>query len=370
MEKFLGSTILIVDDEEGNVYFLKRVFTGEGYKTLTATNGREALQILQENLPDVILLDIMMPEMTGLEVLKRIKEDKTTLEIPVIMVSARTDAQDIKLALDMGAIEYIRKPVDEIELLARIRTALRMRHYQQQIKENLRAKEEFIRIVAHDLRTPFASISGFAELLIEDEKISRFYTEEHIEFLNYILTSASFLVEYFNKLLSWSNVGSDDMKLEKKLSLVKPIVDSTFIVYKFLIQSKAIQFNIQIPDDLRMNIDEVYFRQVISNIVGNAVKFTPDNGIISVQFTSEGDYCMISINDSGPGMNEDTIEKIFSDLPVRSTTGTNGEKGTGLGLKICNKIISNHGFEMKIVPSPSLGTSIGILIKNEDILIN
>jgi K+-sensing histidine kinase KdpD len=119
-----------------------------------------------------------------------------------------------------------------------------------------------------------------------------------------------------------------------------------------------------------MNIDEVYFRQVISNIVGNAVKFTPDKGIISVQFTSEGDHFMISINDSGPGMNEDTIEKIFSDLPVRSTTGTNGEKGTGLGLKICNKIISNHGFEMKILPSASQGTTIGILIKNEDILIN
>jgi two-component system sensor histidine kinase/response regulator len=370
MEKFLGSKILIIDDEEGNVYFLKRVFTGEGYKTFTAMNGHDALQFLQHTLPDVILLDIMMPEMTGLEVLEKIKENEATRDIPVIMVSARTDAKDIKLALDMGAIEYLRKPVDEIELLARLRTALRVRNYELEIKENLRAKEEFIRIVAHDLRTPFTSISGFAQLLIEDEKISRFYSEEHKEFLNFILTSSSFLVEYFNKLLHWSKIGSEDMKLEKRISLVKPIIDSTFIVYKFKIQSKNINFTIKVPDNFSINIDEVYFRQVISNLIGNAVKFTPHGGAITVQFTSEADCCIFSIADTGPGMDEDTIEKIYSDLPVMSTNGTDGEKGTGLGLKICNKIITNHGFKMNISSVPGKGTTIGILINNEEVLFN
>jgi two-component system sensor histidine kinase/response regulator len=370
MEKFLGSKIMIVDDEYGNVFFLKRVFTGEGYQTITAMNGLEALKILQETLPDVILLDIMMPEMTGLEVLEKIKENEATKDIPVIMVSARTDAKDIKLALDMGASEYIRKPVDEIELLARIRTALRIRNYQQVIKENLRAKEEFIRIVAHDLRTPFTSISGFAQLLIEDEKISRFYSEEHIEFLNYILTSSSFLVEYFNKLLNWSNTGSNNLKLEKKISLVKPIIESTFIVYKSKIQSKSINFSINVPDNFSINVDEVYFRQVISNLIGNAVKFTRQEGVITIQFTSEADCCILSIEDSGPGMDEETIDKIFSDLPVKSTKGSDGEKGTGLGLKICNKIITNHGFQMNISSVTGQGTSIGILIKNEDIIFN
>jgi two-component system sensor histidine kinase/response regulator len=370
MEKFLGSKILIVDDEEGNIYFLKRVFTGEGYKTYTATNGYEALQILQQTLPDVILLDIMMPEMTGLEVLEKIKENEVTRDIPVIMVSARTDARDIKLALDMGAIEYIRKPVDEIELLARLRTALRVRNYELEIKENLRAKEEFIRIVAHDLRTPFTSISGFAQLLIEDEKISHLYSDEHIEFLNYILTSSSFLVEYFNKLLHWSKVGSKDMKLEKKTSLIKPIIDSTFIIYKSKIQSKNISFSINVPDNFGVNIDEVYFRQVISNLIANAVKFTPREGTITVQFTSEADCCFLSIADTGPGMDDDTIENIYKDLPVKSTNGTDGEKGTGLGLKICNKIITNHGFQMNISSLPGKGTTIGIVIRNEDIIFS
>jgi two-component system sensor histidine kinase/response regulator len=370
METYLGSKILIVDDEEGNIYFLKRVFTGEGYKTFTAMNGHEALQILKETLPDVILLDIMMPEMTGLEVLEKIKENEVTRNIPVIMVSARTDSRDIKLALDMGAIDYLRKPVDEIELLARLRTALRVRNYELEIKENLRAKEEFIRIVAHDLRTPFTSISGFAQLLIEDEKISHFYSEEHIEFLNFILTSSCFLVEYFNKLLHWSKVGSKDMKLEKKISLIKPIIDSTFFVYKFKIQSKNINFSIKVPDNFSINIDEVYFRQVISNLIGNAVKFTPHEGTITVHFTSEADCCVLSIADNGPGMDEDTIEKIYSDLPVKSTNGTEGEKGTGLGLKICNKIITNHGFQMNITSAPDKGTTIGLVIGNEDVLFN
>jgi two-component system sensor histidine kinase/response regulator len=367
MEKFLGSKILIVDDEYGNVYFLKRVFTGEGYKTLTAMNGHEALQILEQTIPDVILLDIMMPEMTGLEVLEKIKENEATRDIPVIMVSARTDATDIKLALDMGAIEYLRKPVDEIELLARLQTALRVRNYELEIKENLRAKEEFIRIVAHDLRTPFTSISGFAQLLIEDEKLSRFCSEEQKEFLNFILTSSSFLVEYFNKLLHWSKVGSADMKLEKKISLIKPIIDSTFFVYKSKIQSKNIDFTIKVPDNFGINIDEVYFRQVISNLVGNAVKFTNHAGAITVLLTGEADCYTLSVTDTGPGMDEDTIEKIYSDLPVKSTNGTDGEKGTGLGLKICNKIITNHGFQMTISSVPGKGTTIGILISNENV---
>ena len=132
-------------------------------------------------------------------------------------------------------------------------------------------------------------------------------------------------------------------------------------------KSKNINSIIKVPENLHINIDDVYFRQVISNLINNAVKFTPHDGAISVQFTSQADCCILSIEDNGPGMEEDTIEKILSDLPVRSSTGSDGEKGTGLGLKICNKIITNHGFQMNISSVPGKGTAIEIGIGNEEI---
>lgn len=357
---------MVVDDEYANVYFLKRVLTGEGYDVTTATNGREALKILEQSKPDAILLDIMMPEVTGLEVLRRVKEDGSIKNIPVIMVSAKTESGDIELALDMGAVEYIRKPVDEIELLARLRTALRLRHYQKQLEENIKAKEDFIRIVAHDLRTPFTTISGFAEMLKNDESLSKFYSREQMEFLNFIFTSSSFLVEYFNKLLNWSKIGSQNLMLNKDFHLLKPIAETSYLIYKAKLQSKSINFTINVPDKVLINIDEVYFGQVIVNLIGNAVKFTPEGGAITMSFAAENKTGTITITDTGAGMNDEIIKKIAGNEPIKSTKGTQGEKGTGLGLKICHKIISDHGYEMRIISSAEQGTNVSVIINQEN----
>ena len=365
MNKFLGSKILIVDDEYGNIFFLKRVLNSEGYATITAMNGLEALHKLEEEMPDV-MLDIMMPEMTGLEVLKRLKENEITKDIPVIMISAKTEANDIKTALDLGALEYIRKPVDEIELLARLRTALRVTRSELEIRENLRTKEEFIRIVAHDLRTPFSSISGFAQLLLEDKEINKFYSDEHLEFLGFIQSSSSFMFEYFNKLLNWSKVGTDELMLEKKKTEIKPIINSILLINRFKMQSKRIACLNNVPDNLYIDIDEVYFSQVINNLISNSLKFTPSGGEVLIDYKVSGDLIHLIISDNGPGMNEDTIQHIFNDLPVKSTKGTEGEKGTGLGLKICDRIIRNHGFQMQISSLQNKGTSIHIIISKGD----
>lgn len=362
MEKFLGSKILVVDDEYANIFFLKRVLNGEGYETISASSGYEALSLVEENRPDAILLDIMMPELSGLDVLKKLKENNSTSEIPVIMVSAKTESVDIENALDLGAIEYLRKPVDEVELLARLRTALRINNFQNKLKENLKNKEDFIKIVAHDLRTPFTTISGFANMLKKDEKMQKYYTSDHIESFNFIVDSAMFLVEYFNKLLSWSDMGMNEVKLDLHPVLLKPMVETSLMILKQKIDSKNISVEINVPEDLQINCDDVYFRQIINNLLGNAIKYTPLGGKITVLAENTDGKLILYIKDTGTGMNEDTIKKILSDKPVKSVRGTNGEPGTGLGLKICNKIITSHNFRMEFYSEEGNGTSVAIII--------
>lgn len=148
MEKYTGSKILVVDDEPANIFLLEGILTENGYKVSTAINGKDALKIISEIPQDTILLDIMMPEMTGIEVLEKIVSIKNIRDIPVIIVSAKTEVEDVKIALDKGAIDYIKKPIDEIDLLARVRVALRLKDREDKIKRLVKLKDEFIGILA------------------------------------------------------------------------------------------------------------------------------------------------------------------------------------------------------------------------------
>lgn len=356
MEKHLDSKILIVDDEFANIYYLNKVLSGEGYQIIKANNGFEALEKSKSENPDVLLLDIMMPEMTGIEVLEKLKSDPETQDVPVIMVTAKTDSADVENALKKGASEYIRKPIDEVELLARLRTVLSIRKYHLQLQKSLAAKEDFLKIVSHDLRTPFTTISGFAKMLKEDEEINKYYTEEHREFLDFIYSSAIFLVEYFNKLLNWAKLGEEKISLNKTEIDIKDIVEPSIIMFKSKIDQKNLLLNLKIPDTMKINADQVYLSQVTNNLIGNAIKFTPANGNISIEAKIENGRNKLIISDTGVGIPQDKITDILNNKVIKSTKGTNGEKGTGLGLKICKKILDSHSFEMSIESTES-GTS-------------
>ncbi|NJM15544.1 MAG: hybrid sensor histidine kinase/response regulator [Bacteroidales bacterium] len=358
METFKGSKILVVDDELANIYFLKKVLSAHGYEVTTASGGYEAIVETDKQDFDTILLDIMMPEITGIDVLKRLKQNDLTRSIPVIMVSAKTDPADIETALDMGAVEYIKKPVEETELLARVRTTLRISHFEKELLLNIKAKEEFISIVAHDLRTPFASISGFARFLKEDEQLAKALTDEHKEFLDFITNSSAFLVEYFNKLLNWTQISSKGIKLSINKVNLSRAMENIYLVYKAKLKEKDIMLYSNLPEELSIEADEVFFNQLISNIVGNAIKFTPQGGSINLFTTGDGALVNIHIKDSGRGISQENIEMILSDKPIKSQKGTMGEKGTGLGLKICKKIAAAHGYGLHIRSEINLGTEI------------
>lgn len=362
MINYTKGKILVVDDEPANLFLLEGILTAENFIVEVANDGYNCLEKLKTFIPDIILLDIMMPKLNGIEVLKKIVHDETYKLIPVIMVSAKTDSEDVEEALNLGASEYIKKPIDEVELLARVRAALRIKIQEDKLRTLIKSKDDFIRMVSHDIRNPFHSILGFTELLLNDPELKNKLTEEHREFLNLIFESTNFVVDYFNKLLSWSKLGNKDLELKRTDVSLHKIISSSITIYQKKIIEKEIRLLTKLPKDIIIHADETYFLQVINNILSNAIKFTPVGGEIKIKGQQNNSEIIITIADSGIGMENITPEDFFNNEFNISRKGTSGEKGTGVGMNICKKILDAHNFNISFVSELNQGTSFIIII--------
>ncbi len=365
MNSHTPDKILVVDDEPSNLFLLEGLLSEEGFNVSTALNGDDAVALAKSELPDVILLDIMMPRVTGIDVLEILVKEPLTCNIPIIMVTARVEAEDVEEALAKGAVEYIKKPINEVEMLARLRVTLRLKRQEDNLRALLKSKEDFIAMVSHDVRGPFASISGFAELLLTDDKLAGSLNSDHKEFLSLIIDTSNYVYDYFNKLLSWANLGAKELNLQKETIPLVKLVRVAEIVYKSKIDEKNIEFNVDIPEDFKIVVDPTYFSQVVNNLIGNAIKYSYYGGKIFLSVTQTEKGIHFKVADTGVGMPNVTAEELFGKSFHISTRGTRGEKGTGIGLRICKMILDAHGFGFSFKSQLNAGTEFSIEIKNE-----
>ena len=356
MEKYPNSRILVVDDEPANVFILEDLLTAEGYRVETAENGTACLESLKTVPADIILLDIMMPGMSGIEVLEVLMKDNALKHIPVIMVTAKTQSEDVEEAMDKGAFEYIKKPINDVELLARVRASLRFKKQEDRLRELLKSKQDFINIISQNLRAPFSSISGFAEMVYYDKELEKYLQNEHRDFLKYIIDTSRQTAEYFNKLLNWTNLGASEIVLEWKDTDLCKLVNAASLIFEEHISKKKITFSNQVKEGFMINLDPIYFSQVLRNLISNAIKFTSVGGNINVRTTTDNNRVSIIIADTGMGIRLDTPEELFTRSINQSARGTTGETGSGLGLGICKKIIDAHGFTIQIKTELNEGT--------------
>jgi two-component system, sensor histidine kinase and response regulator len=310
----------------------------------------------------LILLDIMMPKMTGIEALEIITNTESLKHIPVMMLSAKTSTKDIEEALGKGAIDYVKKPFDEIELLSRVKVGIRLKQNEDHLREMIQQREELVRIISHDLRSPFVAINGFAELLIGDKNL----TDDQIKSLGYIIDSVTFSQDYFNKLLSWTKLEHQNIQINLTPVSLSKIVGVASRFFEKKAAEKGIILSNEIDEKIVVLIDDTYFRQVIVNLINNAIKFTNKNGKIRC-FTGLSDSGIdFIISDNGIGMPEDlTPENLFKTELFKSRRGTTGEKGTGLGLNICKKIIDAHGFDLTFQRNATGGTDFIIKLSSK-----
>jgi len=332
--------ILVVDDSPDNIFLIKTILEEEGYEVSTAENGYKALSKIEESTFDLILLDLMMPGMDGYEVTKSIRENTRLSFVPILLITAH-DSPNVAHGLDLGADDFIRKPVTVDELLARVRSLLRLKHSIDERDEIARQREDFVSRLTHDLRTPLVAEERMMILFLEGAlgELSGAMQEA----LTIMARSNSNLLAMVNTLLevyrfeagrkTLAFLPVDIAKLiEEVKSELSPLAEQKGLVIKVDVNETAIATKIM--------GDRLELHRLFTNLLGNAIKFT-DNGSITISLDTDTMDCgaiMIKIVDTGQGISPEQQATLFE----RFRPGSHKRSGSGLGLYLSRRIVEAH----------------------------
>jgi len=385
--------ILIVDDTPENLQVLSATLLDRGYKVRGVINGKMAIRAARAGSPDLILLDIKMPEMDGYEVCRQLKADPKTSGIPVIFISALDEVLDKVTAFQVGGVDFITKPFHVAEVLARIEHQLtiqklkkqlldRNTELQQEIIERKKAEEaaaaaslaksQFVANMSHELRTPLNAILGFTEVMSRDS----FLGDENLENLRIINRSGQHLLELINDVLDLSKIEAGIIALDERSFDLYQLLDTLEEMFQIKAESKNLQLKIFVQANVPQYIktDEKKLRVCLINLLGNAIKFTLDGGRIWLRVSVESKQqlaeseiypnstsgepflILFEVEDTGVGIAAAEIDTLF-DAFVQTEAGRNAADGTGLGLTITKKYVQIMGGDIGVVSVLGEGTS-------------
>lgn len=337
--------ILIVDDMAANLKVLSTMLTDNGYNVRPAINGSLALKAASSITPDLILLDIMMPGMDGYEVCQKLKENETTHDIPVIFISALDEVVNKVRGFEMGAVDYITKPFQMAEVVARVNTHLTIYKQRKEIEGLNAFKDLFIRTVSHDLGSPISNILGYTEMLIQDgDRLDPDYAKQ---MLSRISTSAERMQRLVNSMLDLTRI--EGVTLRPSPLLLRDVLDGVFMEFQFPAQEKGITVRPpQNPIQAQINADPDLIGEVFQNLLSNAVKYTPANGEITINVETDSSHVFVHIDDTGYGIPEEDIPYLFERFYRVGRTEHIAQQGSGLGLSIAKLILDRHEGEIRV----------------------
>lgn len=345
-----NTDILIVDDTPDNLRVLSAMLTNQGFEVRKALNGQRAIASVQSKPPDLILLDIKMPEMDGYEVCQKLKANPDTSAVPIIFISALDDAPDKVKAFAAGGADYITKPFQEAEVLARIEHQLQIQHLQKQLitqNEELtrsnRELEQFAYVVSHDLQQPLQSITGFVKLLLlkyqgELDKPNEL-DDLTYDYLNRIHDSGTRMQRLIQDLLNYAQVGTQEIQFQ--------VVDCNLVLKEVLenLQLAIAEKQVKLTHDPLPTIwgKETQLIQLLQNLICNAIKFVQPNVVpqIHISAVQQQKQWQLGIHDNGIGISPEHLNHIFEIF--RRIHTDQQYLGTGIGLAMCKKIVELHG---------------------------
>ena len=343
-------TILAVDDIATNIMLLKAVLSRAKYKIVTASGGYEAIEKASKEAPDLILLDIMMPDLDGYEVIKHLKADPATQDIPVIFLTALHNPEDIVKGFKLGASDYVSKPFNHEELITRVthhiylaaaqRTIMQQR---DELQATVDARDKMYSVIAHDLRSPIGTLKMVFNMLLMNltpEQIG----EENLEMVTMgnNITESTFML--LDNLLKWAKNRLNKQHVYKQQTDINSIIDSTAEMYIPMAAQKGVKIILENLDkELVGLVDIDMLKTIIRNLISNAMKFSFEGGTITLSSRSEGDFVTVSVKDTGKGIKKEDQDKLLKQDSHFTTYGTKNEKGSGLGLMLCKDFVELHG---------------------------
>lgn len=340
-----SATVLVVDDEQNINSLIIEILAQNGYETLSALDGNSALAILHNQTVDLVMLDIKLPDIGGYDVCKKMKKNPDLAAIPVIFLSALNELNDKVRAFSSGGVDYISKPFQPEEIIARVQTHLAHRKAEQdlarqnaELRELNREKQEFISIAAHDLVNPLSVIKGLADLLAENaDKLS---PEDSRSYLRTIAANSTRMHRLVKNLLDANAIESGTLSTTIAEVSVAGVVAQAVDNHRRQSDEKNVSIKINIEaTDLVIKSDESLLIQILDNLISNALKFSPAGGIVEVTARKQQSSIFCTIADSGPGISEDAKEKLFGKFNRLSPQITEEEGSTGLGLYIVRKLV-------------------------------
>jgi signal transduction histidine kinase len=355
--------ILAIDDSTFNLNFLKEKL-GDDYIVYVSDSSVDAINLIKKIMPEVILLDIVMPVVNGYDLCKLIRADKELWSIPVIFITSQDNEEDIVRGFEAGAVDYIKKPFILSELKARLKTHLRVKNLEKYLIEQNRIlaeannkKNKFIGIAAHDLRNPLQAIMGYADLILFD------YPEKGNEleksYLEKIIESSNFMLTLINEILDVAVIENGHLKINKTPGNIVDTVKNNIEYNSKLAAKKNIDISVVTGNDIpdSFYFDAVKIEQVLNNLISNAVKYSHEDTSIIVNCQKIEDKISIEIKDHGLGIPEKEQENLFEYFSKTSVKPTKGESSIGLGLAIVKKIISEHHGSIEVISEEGKGSS-------------
>lgn len=341
--------ILIVDDVMSSVLLLKVLLTNEKFAIATASNGRQALEQVEKENPDLVLLDVMMPDMSGFEVAQHLKSNPNTADIPIIFLTALNSTADIVKGFQVGANDFISKPFNKEELIIRVTHQISLVAAKrlilsktEELQRTIAGRDKLYSVIAHDLRSPMGSIKMVLNMLIlnlPSEKIGA----EMYELLTMANQTTEDVFSLLDNLLKWtkSQIGKLNV-VYQDVDLVE-VTDGVIEIFSMVASLKKIRIREMKPEKMMVNADIDMLKTVVRNLLSNAIKFSKENSEVLVKMEEVDGMAVVSVQDYGCGISEEGQKKLLHTDTHFSTFGTNNEEGSGLGLLLCKDFVVKNG---------------------------
>ena len=359
--------ILIVDDVVSNVLLLKILLTNEKFQVLTAANGNQCIEQTRKEKPDLILLDVMMPDLSGFDVAVILKKDPETRDIPIIFLTALNSPSDLVKGFQVGANDFLTKPFNkeelvmrvmhQIELVAAKKTIVRQN---EELKRTINNRDKMYSVIAHDLRSPMASIRMVLNLVVN--VVSRDVVgDEVFDLLDKANRESEEVHDLLDNLLKWTKSQTGRLNVVMQDIDLNDIVPGVVDIFRMIADMKGIKLQyLSEHEHLVVRGDNDMLKTIIRNFLSNAVKFTPDGKNIEVFCCHEGDFARISVRDHGVGIAPERVETIFHN--GETTYGTGGEEGSGLGLQLCQDFARKIGGDVRVESTLGEGSTFSFTV--------